>query len=103
MNARQKRQRCGQFENNTITIYKMPKKLFHIICCLLCSLYSIAQTSDDAYREPLKQVLTEIENQYGITLKYSDALVANHFVTYARWRFRPDVEKTLENVLATQD
>lgn len=70
---------------------------------MLCSIYSIAQTSDDAYREPLKQVLTEIENQYGITLKYSDALVANHFVTYARWRFRPGVEKTLENVLATQD
>jgi len=81
----------------------MLKRLFHITCCLLCFAQVDAQNSDDAYREPLKQVLTEIENQYGIKLRYSNDLVNNRFVTYARWRFRPDVEKTLENVLAAQD
>src|SRR2546423_10608426 len=81
----------------------MLKKLFHVTCCLLCFTWVKAQNSDDAYREPLKQVLTEIESQYGIKLRYSDDLVNNRFVTYARWRFRPDVEKTLANVLAAED
>jgi hypothetical protein len=63
----------------------------------------LSQTSDDAYKEPLKQVLTEIENQYGIRIRYSDNMVSDRWVTYARWRFRPDVEKTLSNVLASQD
>jgi hypothetical protein len=63
----------------------------------------MSQTSDDAYREPLKQVLTEIENQYGIKIRYNENMVSNRSVTYARWRFKPDVEKTLENVLSSQD
>lgn len=81
----------------------MIRKLIYILCCLLIWMDSRSQTSDDAYREPLKQVLTEIQNQYGIKIRYSDALVNDHYVTYARWRFRPDVEKTLTNVLASQD
>jgi hypothetical protein len=63
----------------------------------------MSQTSDDAYREPLKQVLTEIQNQYGIKIRYNDNMVSDRWVTYARWRFRPDVETTLQNVLASQD
>lgn len=81
----------------------MIQRIFFIICSLVVWGKSIGQTSDDAYREPLKQVLTEIEQQYGIQLKYKDTMVSNHWVTYARWRFRTDVEKTLENVLSTQD
>jgi hypothetical protein len=81
----------------------MVKKISHIICFMACSMAGIAQTSDDAFREPLKQVLTEIQQQYGITIRYSDNLVKDHWVTYARWRFTPDVEKTLQNVLASQD
>ena len=79
------------------------RKLIYILCCLLIWVDSRSQTSDDAYREPLKQVLTEIESQYGIKIRYSDGMVNDHWVTYARWRFRPDVEKTLTNVLASQD
>jgi hypothetical protein len=81
----------------------MVKKIFHIVFFMACCTAGVAQTSDDAYREPLKQVLTEIEQQYGVSLKYKDAQVQDRYVTYARWRFRTDVEKTLENVLATQD
>jgi hypothetical protein len=70
-----------------------------MLVCIDC----ISQTSDDAYKEPLKQVLTEIEQQYGIKIRYNETMVSNHWVTYARWRFRPDVEKTLESILASQD
>jgi hypothetical protein len=75
-----------------------------VTCFLLCNAYlSLAQTSDSAFREPLKQVLGEMEKQYGVTISYPDDLVKDKWVTYARWRFKPDVEKTLENILATQD
>ena len=37
----------------------MMRKILYILCCLLIWLDSRSQTSDDAYREPLKQVLTE--------------------------------------------
>src|SRR5687768_3958644 len=81
----------------------MIRKIFFIICCLVMCFGSMSQTSDDAYREPLKQVLTEIENQYGIRIRYNENMVSDRWVTYARWRFKPNVEKTLENVLASQD
>ena len=65
------------------------------------SLFS--QTSDDQFRKPLKNVLAEIQERYQVTVRYPDELVKDKWVSYADWRFRPDVEKTLENVLASQD
>jgi hypothetical protein len=62
-----------------------------------------SQTSDDAFKEPLKEVLTKIEQQFDVKIRYDSNLVKNRWVTYAEWRFRPDVEKTLSNVLASQD
>ncbi|HYF31762.1 MAG TPA: acetylxylan esterase [Chitinophagaceae bacterium] len=62
-----------------------------------------AQTSDDQFRKPLKEVLLQVEKRYGVTLRYPEELVNDKWVTYADWRFRPDVEKTLANILATQD
>src|SRR5687768_598223 len=79
------------------------KKIFSIVCLLCCSLVLLAQTSDESFKEPLKQVLTAIEKQYSVTIRYNEDLVKDRYVTYARWRFRPDVEKTLQNVLASQD
>ncbi|MDE3237275.1 MAG: acetylxylan esterase [Bacteroidota bacterium] len=61
------------------------------------------QTSDEAYKRPLKEVLTIVQQKYGITVRYSDSLVKNKFVTYADWRYRPDVEATLENILKPLD
>ncbi|HEX6428080.1 MAG TPA: acetylxylan esterase [Niastella sp.] len=81
----------------------MIRKLIYCICSLVIWIDCMSQTSDDAYREPLKQVLTEIESQYGIKIRYNESMVSNRWVTYARWRFKPNVEKTLENVLASQD
>lgn len=62
-----------------------------------------AQTSDDQFRLPLKVVLNELQLQYGITIRYPEELVKDKWVSYARWRYRPDIEKTLGNILSSQD
>jgi sugar phosphate isomerase/epimerase len=75
--------------------------------CAFLSLWSYVayaqSNTDNAYRKPLKEVLTEIQKRYGITIRYNDDMVANKEVTYAEWRFRPDAEATLENVLKPLD
>jgi len=81
----------------------MTRKIFTVVLFTAICLGGIAQTSDDQYREPLKQVLTEIEKQFGITIRYNEDQVKDLYVTYARWRFRYDAETTLKNVLASQD
>jgi sugar phosphate isomerase/epimerase len=62
-----------------------------------------AQTSDTNFREPLKEVLNDIENQYGVKLRISGGTIEGKMLDYARWRYRPDVEQTLKNVLAPFD
>lgn len=76
-----------------------------ILCLLAClvGLWSGAQTSDDQFRQPLQQVLTEVQERYGITIRYTDDLVRDKWVTYAGWRYKPDVKKTLAGILASQD
>nr|GFD60513.1 hypothetical protein [Tanacetum cinerariifolium] len=59
-----------------------------------------AQNSDDQYREPLQQVLEEIQQRYGVKIRPDAAMVKDKYVTYAEWRFRPDVDETLRSVLA---
>src|SRR5574337_1273619 len=76
-----------------------------LACLFLIGLLSktFSQTSDDKFREPLKQVLNDIQSRYGISIRYPEDLVKDKWVNYAEWRYRPDVEKTLSNVLASQD
>jgi hypothetical protein len=81
----------------------MIKKLCPVFLFVMMALTAVAQNSDNSYREPLKQVIGEIEKQFGITVRYAEDQVKDRFVTYARWRFRYDVETTLKNVLASQD
>ena len=59
--------------------------------------------SDNAFVQPLKEVLNDIAKKYGITIKYPDTMVAHKWVNYAAWRYRADPEVTLENVLAPLD
>lgn len=61
------------------------------------------QNSDNAYKMALKDVLAEVESRYGVKLSYSADLVKDKWVTYAEWRYRPDAEQTLRNVLAPLD
>jgi hypothetical protein len=80
------------------------KKLFLACLLLTCLLNTgIAQTSDDKFREPLKDVLADIQSRYGIAIRYPADLVKDRWVNYAQWRYRPNVEETLQNILASQD
>ncbi len=62
-----------------------------------------AQLPSDVYRKPLKEVLTDIEKRYKISLEYSESLVRDQFVTYPTWRYRSEIESTLNNILLPFD
>ncbi len=84
------------------------QKLYKCISLLILCSFFVApifaqQDTDHNYAKPLKEVLTQIEQQFGVKIKYPDSLVANKIVNYANWRFRGDVKTTLENVLKPLD
>jgi hypothetical protein len=80
----------------------MKKILFLLVCVSWWNVHK-AQTSDEQFRMPLKEVLTDIEQHYGIKMQYGEDMVKDKWVTYAKWRYRPDAEATLANVLAPLD
>jgi hypothetical protein len=72
--------------------------------CLFLTLGLSAQTADDQYRKPLKDIFDEIQNIFNIKLKYPEDLVKDKWLNYAEWRIRRyDLEKTLTNVLSPLD
>lgn len=79
------------------------RKLFCFIGFFLLSQVNIAQTSDDNYQRPLTEVIKEIENRYNVELRFSGVNIEGLVLNYADWRFRPELEKTLANVLAPFD
>lgn len=81
------------------------KRILFLSCLALCfyNRSGAQQISDDQYRRPLKEVLTHIESVYGVRIKYADTMVAGKWVSYADWRYRDDVETTLDNVLKPLD
>jgi sugar phosphate isomerase/epimerase len=81
----------------------MMMKTISLLLGVLFCVHTHAQNSDDQYKEPLKKVLTDIEKRFVVKITYSEDLVKDRWVTYAGWRFRPDLEKTLDNVLSSQD
>ena len=68
--------------------------------CLLYfnSLFSQPNT-ENQFSKPLKEVLNDVQKKYGVTIKYVDSMVINKKVTYADWKYRTDVEVTLDNIL----
>src|SRR5215831_3897835 len=71
-----------------------------IVFLLSCPGVLLAQpSSDNKYALPLKDVLNDIQKRYGVTIKYPDSLVANKLVNYAEWKYRPDIDVTLDNIL----
>ena len=81
----------------------MPKKTFSILFFLMAGLGVLAQTSDDQFKKPLKQVISEIATRFDVNIRYSEDLVKDKWVSYADWRYKPDLEKTLTAVLASLD
>lgn len=76
---------------------------FAWVCGSILTRMAFAQSSDDKYALPLEDVIGILEERYGIHIKYDAHLVAGKTLNYAAWRFRDDVDKTLQNVLAPLD
>ncbi|WP_255460359.1 sugar phosphate isomerase/epimerase family protein [Lacibacter sediminis] len=73
-----------------------------LLLCVFLSLWfnSSAQlNTDNQYAKPLKEVLNDVQKKYGVIVKFVDSMVKNKMVTYAEWKYRPDVEVTLDNIL----
>jgi sugar phosphate isomerase/epimerase/dienelactone hydrolase len=80
-------------------------EIYILLVCffLLANRINAQQNTDNAYRKPLKQVLSEIEKKYSVKINYADSMVTGKWVNYADWRYRNDVETTLDNVLTPLD
>ena len=79
-------------------------KMIIYFSIILFSIPVFAQTNtDNQYAKPLKEVLADIERKYGVKIKYADSLVINKTVNFAEWRYRTDVEVTLDNILKPLD
>ncbi|MDT3404553.1 alpha/beta hydrolase family protein [Mucilaginibacter terrae] len=83
---------------------RIHKKIRLFILLLLGACNAFAQnTSDNEYKKPLKQVLSEIEAKFKVSVKYSEDMVKDRWVPYADWRYKPTAAKTLAAVLAPLD
>jgi hypothetical protein len=81
----------------------MKTKLLILFCLVFTSQALLSQLPQDVYRKTLKEVLSDIENRYKIKLVYSESLVKDIIVSYPTWRYRSDIEPTLENILMPLD
>ena len=90
-----------QLSLNSKQFYKCIKIIFLLCVSVFLWQFSLhAQpNTDNQYTKPLKEVLNDVQKKYGVTIKYADSMVANKKVTYADWKYRPDVEVTLESIL----
>ena len=79
------------------------KTLKILVPLLLLTVLASSQTSDDAFKKPLKDVIEEIENRFKVKIRYPADLIKDRWVTYADWRFRPDVEITMTNIFSSLD
>ena len=84
-------------------LIKMKKGYFLSVFFLICSVFGNAQLPADVYKKPLKEVISDIENRYDIKLQYSENLVKDIFVLYPTWRYRSEIETTLNNILMPLD
>jgi sugar phosphate isomerase/epimerase/dienelactone hydrolase len=70
--------------------------------CVFVSLWQTTNAqlnTDNQYSKPLKEVLNDVQKKYGVVIKFVDSMVKGKTVTYAEWKYRPDVEVTLDNIL----
>ena len=78
-------------------------KIVPFIFLLLFSNFLVAQTVEENYRKPLKEVLNQVETRFRVKLNFDEKLVTDRMVNYAQWRFKDDVEATLLAILAPLD
>ena len=78
-------------------------RTFILAVFLLITNSLFAQTVEENYRKPLKEVLTQVESRFHVKLRFDEKLVADRSVNFAQWRFKDEVEATLLAVLAPLD
>ncbi|HRW86763.1 MAG TPA: acetylxylan esterase [Bacteroidales bacterium] len=81
----------------------MKKILLALIFFMVLLNCGIAQVPAEFYKQPLREVLNDIEKRYDIKLQYNENLVRDLFVLYPTWRYRADAETTLTNILLPLD
>jgi hypothetical protein len=79
----------------------MQARLFFLILLFSNTLY--AQTVEENYRKPLKEVLRMVENRFKVKINYDEKLGTDRSVNYAQWRFKDEVEPSLKAILAPLD
>lgn len=81
----------------------MKRILFSVLFAASLSAEAQTQTFETAFARPLNEVLTDIQNRFGIRLKY-DIDTVGKVLPYADFRIRPySVEESLTNVLSLFD
>ncbi len=84
--------------------YKLSIFLLSLSAYVFSSFAQNTQTADSAYSRPLIEVLNNIENQFGIKIKYDQKMIDGKILTYADWRIKPwSVTETLKAILAPFD
>jgi hypothetical protein len=78
-------------------------KTITAFCFLFVCIGGYAQNSDTQYAMSLSDVIIDIEERYGVTIRDPEHLIPGKTITYARWRYRIDVEQTLCDVLTPVD
>ena len=76
-------------------------KIAVFVICIALQLHKVnaQQNADNKYTRPLKEVLQDVQKKYGVAIKFVDSMVTGKTVTYADWKYRNDVEQTLDNIL----
>ncbi|NLB03625.1 MAG: hypothetical protein GX841_09620, partial [Bacteroidales bacterium] len=80
-------------------------KKFWCIALLCISVYTYSQqNSDNRFQRPLRDVLVDLQAQFGVGLRFSEELVRNKVLDYADWRIHPwSLEESLNNILLPFD
>ena len=82
----------------------MIRKMFCLLCVVfLCDFFTVAQTHEEVYQKPLKDVLDEVAIRFNTKIIYDESLVTDRIVKYAPTRITSDLEKTLYSVLGPFD
>lgn len=75
-----------------------------LVLSVVCVFAQNTQTADSAYSRPLTAVLHDIENRFGIKVKFDARMTDGKILKYADWRIKPwSVEESLIAVLAPFD
>ncbi len=77
--------------------------VFFVALVSLCETSKGQLNTENQFAKPLKEVLQDVQKKYRVTIKFVDSMVKNKTVAYADWKYRPDVDITLDNILKPLD